>query len=676
MSYYKFYRNNSANYFLLKELDSMLSCSIESSVESQQEISTALAYNNKILLNAHPEGYIHFTYTDAESVIMDLFKDTPLEDLYILSGSCDDSLLENAKLKQRVAYGPLIYNWIFEPDNLPEVVHTKEEKEKTFLSLNRVVRSHRAGLVVELYKRNLVDLNFLSFSKTASHAKKDQFSGSLYRFSDREKEYQEIEKTIPAVKLVDDVNLNENQATTISPFEFYKKSLFSLVSETFFFEGEVFLSEKIYKPILHSHPFIVLGPAGTLAELKRQGFMTFGKWFNESYDSISDPIERFDAVINEVERVCKLPWEAQLKIFEESKYVVDHNRKVLLNPDFDKRNVRNLRLYTQLQSEKTYTVATSPSASFINYNNLDSTIKIIDGRIDAHLICNEVQNSINNPKYSLIVIDNTKEYFNSEIYTVLREIDDLSKVVAMGMQYSHTITDDEHVCLRKGIRIRYDQYFVKHRWVYNPISTADVVEKKIFTLMTGKSRLHRTAVIGMLADRNLLQYGHVSYFGDDIDKTFDNNTIESFFSSNAPDHIKSSVRRGLEQIKLPLVLDVEKFNYSVSHSYKFPRTYYDACEFAVELETNFDRDWVPAITEKSIKPYLCDKKYMILGQVNHTQVLIDYLTKSEQWNKEHIDSLLNWQDYTKYDTCKDHWQRLEIFVDQIETQIYKHLEGK
>jgi hypothetical protein len=71
----------------------------------------------------------------------------------------------------------------------------------------------------------------------------------------------------------------------------YSDSYFHLVTETFF-GPNVFLSEKVFKPISNLQPFLVFGDYLTLAELKRLGFKTFEPFIDESYDSEKDPKKR------------------------------------------------------------------------------------------------------------------------------------------------------------------------------------------------------------------------------------------------------------------------------------------------------------------------------------------------------------------------------------------------
>ena len=67
--------------------------------------------------------------------------------------------------------------------------------------------------------------------------------------------------------------------------DWYAQTCFSLVSETSV-KNELFISEKIFKPLAYNHPLIVYGCPGTLEYIRSLGFETFGHRIDESYDSV------------------------------------------------------------------------------------------------------------------------------------------------------------------------------------------------------------------------------------------------------------------------------------------------------------------------------------------------------------------------------------------------------
>ena len=90
---------------------------------------------------------------------------------------------------------------------------------------------------------------------------------------------------------------------------FYQTSFASFVNESYTHESlnaNPYLSEKAMKPLAYCHPFLLFSSTGAIALLRDLGFETFGDIFDESYDLIESPTQRFEHLLCEVDRICKL----------------------------------------------------------------------------------------------------------------------------------------------------------------------------------------------------------------------------------------------------------------------------------------------------------------------------------------------------------------------------------
>ena len=92
------------------------------------------------------------------------------------------------------------------------------------------------------------------------------------------------------------------------------------------------------------HPVIQFGPKGHLKELRRRGFKTFSKWWDESYDDITYDWERFEAVCNLVHLVSTKSQEELLEMYKDMKDVLQHNSNFIYNYDIP-NNLTNKVLY-------------------------------------------------------------------------------------------------------------------------------------------------------------------------------------------------------------------------------------------------------------------------------------------------------------------------------------------
>jgi len=111
--------------------------------------------------------------------------------------------------------------------------------------------------------------------------------------------------------LPDDVAWNRSSQRYFNP-AWYDDTYFSIVVETKIARKStesLLLSEKIFKPIAHNHPFLIWGEAGSLSRLKTLGFETFENLFDESYDNISSHRSRLDALVNNLATFNKVPYE-------------------------------------------------------------------------------------------------------------------------------------------------------------------------------------------------------------------------------------------------------------------------------------------------------------------------------------------------------------------------------
>jgi hypothetical protein len=97
-------------------------------------------------------------------------------------------------------------------------------------------------------------------------------------------------------------NEKTNFGATNNMKDWYSDTYINLVTETFFGKN-VFLSEKIFKPLSNLQAFIVLGDYGTIAELKRLGFKTFEPFIDESYDLEIDSKIRIKKIEKEIEKL-------------------------------------------------------------------------------------------------------------------------------------------------------------------------------------------------------------------------------------------------------------------------------------------------------------------------------------------------------------------------------------
>jgi hypothetical protein len=108
-------------------------------------------------------------------------------------------------------------------------------------------------------------------------------------------------------------------------FKLWKSGLWHIVTETVFYHDKLHLTEKIFKPIVAQRPFMLAAAPGNLAYLKGYGFRTFDQWIDESYDSIQDPDQRLQAIVDQVQRLCAMSDFDLREMHREMQPVLEHN---------------------------------------------------------------------------------------------------------------------------------------------------------------------------------------------------------------------------------------------------------------------------------------------------------------------------------------------------------------
>lgn len=123
-----------------------------------------------------------------------------------------------------------------------------------------------------------------------------------------------------------DYNGYSMSLSQIIPIDIYNRTAYSLVCETNFDNGFVFLTEKTVKPILARRLFITLGNRYHLAFLRKLGFKTYNSIIDETYDTIENPHERQLAAMAQLKWLCE---QDQEEILQKIKPIADHNFNVM-----------------------------------------------------------------------------------------------------------------------------------------------------------------------------------------------------------------------------------------------------------------------------------------------------------------------------------------------------------
>jgi hypothetical protein len=191
-------------------------------------------------------------------------------------------------------------------------------------------------MLAYLYKNNLLEHFNISFSKLeidnggtyTNHAR--QFFNRLSSENIiTEEDLAGIEARLPLILDTPNHKLNLMFDEFESTKKFYEDSFVNIIAETNFFTNIVHLTEKSYKPIVYKQPFIMLGAAGSLQAMQKQGFKTFGELWDESYDQEVDDTKRFFKVLKLIKEIASWSDERKLEVSTTIESIVDFNYRIL-----------------------------------------------------------------------------------------------------------------------------------------------------------------------------------------------------------------------------------------------------------------------------------------------------------------------------------------------------------
>jgi hypothetical protein len=218
----------------------------------------------------------------------------------------------------------------------PQKIEHNIEKDKMFLTFNRRHKIHRTMLVGRLIEENLIDKSFVSFYPNCEGSNFiEGLMKSRYLSNERKHKYaQWLNKEFVLDQTIEGINENTNLTESAKLIELHKRSLISVICETKFDENEISVTEKTYKAIAYKHPFIIVGPKYFLRYVNELGYKTFHPYIDESYDSIDNPLARFEAIIAELKRIANLSEVGLLRLQRELAEITEYNYNIH-NKNFD-----------------------------------------------------------------------------------------------------------------------------------------------------------------------------------------------------------------------------------------------------------------------------------------------------------------------------------------------------
>ena len=296
-----------------------------------------------------PEPMNHDHLSNSLAPLINLFKQNSisLKRLIVLSAT-PKSLYKKCEYEY-MFFNSLIYNFIYEYKTSDYcMINTKKSIEKHFLSLSRKDTLERRYVNYLIHTKNLFNKGLVSHGREGIRIKPDiddvataeQDLSFIKTHKLNAKEYLKFGFIRHYLDTTDMRNHDLYEKIYVNNFNSHIKMSnripLELVNETYAFGTDsLFVTEKIFKPILSKNLFLTIANPFVLAFLRQLGFKTFSHIFDESYDTETDNVKRTNLVIKNLKHFCSIPIADCKKIYDDNLEVLEYNYNHLLKTTWD-----------------------------------------------------------------------------------------------------------------------------------------------------------------------------------------------------------------------------------------------------------------------------------------------------------------------------------------------------
>jgi hypothetical protein len=109
----------------------------------------------------------------------------------------------------------------------------------------------------------------------------------------------------------------------------YLKSFCAVVTESYFAMPTGIVSEKVLNAIKLGRPFVLVAPPNTLEYMQKLGFQTFGRYWDEAYDSEQNHEQRLLKIIEVLDYIDSMSIDTLKVWYANMKDILEHNAEVV-----------------------------------------------------------------------------------------------------------------------------------------------------------------------------------------------------------------------------------------------------------------------------------------------------------------------------------------------------------
>lgn len=181
------------------------------------------------------------------------------------------------------------------------VIQHQTARQHEFLVLSRTHKWWRASAMAELQQASILDHSLWSYNTQLPLGDNPQ---------DNPIEHQpgvDVAKFMSGGPYrCDDLSADQHNDHSLLVSQHYTSSYCSIILETHFdADGSdgTFLTEKTFKALKNGHPFVIVGPQGSLSTLRELGYRTFDHAIDNFYDFIPNNTQRWQAARRAIQQI-------------------------------------------------------------------------------------------------------------------------------------------------------------------------------------------------------------------------------------------------------------------------------------------------------------------------------------------------------------------------------------
>jgi hypothetical protein len=211
------------------------------------------------------------------------------------------------------------------------------EKKKFFLSYNKnTTKTFRVQLLLWLMKTGMIDDSYVSilirnenFNRRELESTQDELYDLIAYYNRFERMgFNVLDWDYPNHK--NDVFSNLKYTTK----SHYGETLFNIISETSFENESLNLTEKSFKALANSHPFLIIGDRYSNQYIKELGFEQYDDIIDYSFDSVENRDERLNLAFKQIKKIYSIGRDGMIEWYRNNIDKINVNREKFFTYSF------------------------------------------------------------------------------------------------------------------------------------------------------------------------------------------------------------------------------------------------------------------------------------------------------------------------------------------------------